>query len=465
MGVAELTAAFDAEGGTDPDELREELVKSIISPIPSDTSVIGGVLQVDPVDSETGAIRQGYAYADGIFLLDATDTETAHDGITCIVLIGGYRYKVQGEIRIKAVEQVGIDEEPELTDSDYRKSYIDLTGVIGDANSIQTWTSRGWRQTDPDYGPPIYVKAATEGYPAKSYVHWDEGDGWVRGVGQGSILDETVPLSALIWDGRVENQTTDEPPATWSKGVAYIAGPGADGDPWTAGKLYIAESDGVLANGDTFTEYTPYDGLEAHDKDLKTRVRWVAAASAWQAATSGYATVEYFEDTASATLSSTGSNASQAAGSNFPATTPPTQTLNKSKILETLVAEDVAADRAGQVVEVSYQAGKIGSFSISTSGAGITKVMVMLSIFVDNEADARDWVEFFYGEQPSGAFDAAAVGAATLRLLKADFKLVLNDTSDHDLKFVMEVRTQGGTNIIDASITLARRRITVRKLN
>lgn len=608
MGVAELLSAFrDNPAGVDEDDLLEDLVKSIISPIPSDTAVVTGVLQVDPHDSVSGAIRQGYAYGDGIFIYDATDTTTAHDGITCLVLIGGYRYKVQGNLRIKAVEQVGIDSEPSLTDSDFGKAYIDLTGVVGDANDIIVWTSRGWVEVDPDYGPPIFVKNANGDYPANSYVHWQGDDGWMSD----SEDADSVKLSSIIGAAgsltiRVENQTQYATPGSrktggtaaapkggtasnlndnddstvattsalndlsgqtvanriiakltlaaatdlicleargvlgsaasssnamglyystdsganwtqagagftlstsaqnvqrtgsfagvtdiavvteaknWSTNTNTVAGLNAFdatidatvGQAWIIGANAIGDFSGnegkvaICEATDTLTIYTPQDGDEVYDKDTKTRVRWSSAATAWLPAASGYANVEYTEDSSSATLSSTGSNAAQTTGTggsswaNYP-TTAPTQTLNKAKILETLTAP-VEADRADQDIEVRYNAGLVGIPTVTASTTAPAWITVLLGIYVDAETNARDWVTLFSGV--AVPTDSAQGPAIRQMLIDAIFKLTLADTSAHTLKFIFEVRTEvaSATNITAFSLTITRRRATVRKLN
>lgn len=602
MGVQELSSAFFTNpAGPDIDDLAAELVESIISPIPANTSVVGGVLQIDPVDAETGAVRQGYAYADGIFLLDAADETTAHDGITCIVLIGGYRYKVQGDIRIKAVESVGIDSEPSLTDSDFGKSYIDLTGVVGDANDIITWTSRGWVETDPDYGPPIFVKTSTDGFPTGSYVHWD-GSGWVSGVGAGAILDASVPLSAIIGPAasltiRVENQTTYAPPGSRQTGgtpAAPLGGTASnlnDDDDSTVAttsalndlsgltvpdrivaKLSLAspadliciEARGVLGsaassstamglyysddNGaswtqagagftlstsaqniqrtgsfadvtdiavvteaknwstntntvaglnafdatvdvsvgtafivgagafgilsgheskvaiceveDTLTIYTQQDGDEVYDKDTKTKLRWVAAASAWQAAASGYARVTITEDLDAETINATGSNAAQSS-SDFP-TTAPTQTADKSKVIETLTAA-VQADIAGQTIEVEYLASMVSALTYTKASGTDNSVRLLIGVFVDSETDARDWHSL--GVVFGSSMDATTVkNALSASKLQALFKLTLADDSGHTLTIVFQLIAAAGT-ITAFGLPLAHRRIIVRKLS
>lgn len=216
MGVQELIDAFrDDPGGPIEDDVLAQLVAGGFV-IPSDTAVTTGVLQINPRDSVTGAIRDHYFFGDGTFVYAPTDGISAHDGISTLVLIGGYRYHRLGDIRVKAVEAVGIEAEP--TPSEYGQAWIDLTGVVGDANQIIIHTSRGWVAQDADYGPPIYVKTGTDGYLAKSFVHWAGDDGWVAGVGAGAYAASTIPLSALIGFGlgpvRVSDQTTFAPPGS-----------------------------------------------------------------------------------------------------------------------------------------------------------------------------------------------------------------------------------------------------------
>ena len=216
MGVQELVDAFRGDpDGPDEEEMLAQLVAGGFV-IPSDTAVATGVLQINPLDSVSGAVRDHYFFGDGTFVYAPADGVSAHDGISTLVLIGGYRYHRLGAIAVKAVEAVGIDAEP--TPSAYGQAWIDLTGVVGDSNQIIVHTSRGWAAQDADYGPPIYVKTGTDGYLAKSFVHWAGDDGWLQGVGAGSYAAATIPLTALIGFGlgpvRVSDQTTFAPPGS-----------------------------------------------------------------------------------------------------------------------------------------------------------------------------------------------------------------------------------------------------------
>ncbi len=269
MGVQELIAAFrDDPVGPDDAETLVELVAGVVGIIPDDATVTTGVLQVDPADSVSGAVRLAYVYLDGLFKYDATDETTAHDGVTCIVLIGGRRYLLVGNIRVKAVEAVGFDTDP--TPTVYGQAWIDLTGSIGNANDFIIHTSRGWVTQAPDYGPPIYVKTASTDFSAKSYVHWDETDGWVSGFGPSQYQADTIPLSAEIWDGTVQNQTTNAQPTTIAVGIAHIIGPSPTGAKWAgnAGKISICEV------ADDVTVYTPWVGMTVFDIALNIDVKW-----------------------------------------------------------------------------------------------------------------------------------------------------------------------------------------------
>jgi hypothetical protein len=319
MSVPDLLTAIPTKAsGNSPDSdlLRAELVDGGFV-IPDDTAVTGGVLQIDPRDTALGAVRGFYIFGDGVFKFDAADETTAHDGISTLVLIGGKRYKLLGDIRVKAVEAVGITVEPSPTA--YGQAWIDLTGVVGDANDIIVHTSRGWVEVAPDFGPPIYVKGATAGYPAKSYVHWDADDGWVAGVGAGSYQDGTINAAALIGGGGtqhhiVENQTTNDPPGTVTDGVKYIVGPAPTG-PWAgqSGKIAAGE------NG-TWVILDPAEGWIAYDKTLNIGLRftgtaWESSVGVWVAmatpvvtvngevSANGFSSVYVYSDTGAPTTS------------------------------------------------------------------------------------------------------------------------------------------------------------------
>lgn len=394
--------------------------------IPDDVSVVADVIQIDPADSITGAVRGFYLFGDGVFKFDATDETTAHDGITCLVLIGGRRYKLLGDIRIKAVEAVGIDAEP--TPTEFGQAWIDLTGVVGDSNQIIIWTSRGWVPQDPDYGPPIYVKTATDGYLAKSYIHWDEGDGWVAGVGSGAYQTSSIPLSAEIWDHRVQNQTTNTQPTTISKGVAHIIGSSPTGAKWAgnAGKLSISETDNDV------TVYTPWIGLTVYNIDLHINVSWNG--SAWLSASGSIVGYSPAQNT-----SSTGSTTDNGSGNySFSYTTAPT-TSNRRRTDDVSIA--YAAKVANAPLRIYYRA------YVVAGGGAVDGDNFVIAIYRGSESNAIAWFPFTL---VAGVLDPVAAG------ISLDFNITAPDTASYTYKAAALIIS--GTGVIS---TLGRRSISL----
>jgi hypothetical protein len=270
------------------------------------------------------------------------------------------------------------------------------------------------------------------------------------------VTDIAVVTEAKNWStdtNTVAGLNAFDDSVTATVGQSWIIGEGAIGD--------LAGNEGKVARceaTDTLTIYTPEDGDEVYDKDTKTRIRWSSVATAWQAAASGYSSVEYFEDPDAESLSSTGSNGSDL-GTDFPATAP-TQTLNKSKILETLTAT-VQADRAEQVIEVIFDAALASGPSASGPIDSVTSVLILGAIFVDDETDARDWRQIHRFNQSTGTISASSLSSMSPQ---CSFKLTLSDTSSHTLKMMFQIRVNTAQNISSFTLPLARRSFTVRKL-
>lgn len=425
MGVADIIEALpSAASGNNPDgdKLRKELIDGIPGIIPDDAAVIGGTLQINPLDSELGALRSVYVYFGALFSYDPLDATTAHDGITCLVLIGGYRYKLAGDMRVPALKSASVTVPPDPADPlpenrpVYGDAYLNLGGNWPHAvNSIEVWTSRGggsWVEVKPDYGPPLWVR------DGRYYIHW-EGDGWVDGVGNRSLGPGTVPFTALSWDGRVENQTTTGPPASWNKGVAYIAAPAASA-PWRAGWLYIADSAGVLANGDSFTEIVPWIGLTTFDKTLLIDVRWNGAA--WVPSSGsivGYA----FQKT-------DGTNSTTDRGSgNYVYSTTVAPTTSNRRLTDDVAIANYAAKRTDAPLKFSYRA-----YVLPGNGAAAGDKAVA-AIFRDSEVSALDWVPFTL---ISSTPDMVAAN------VDIDFYITAKDNSAHTYTVALMISTGVG---------------------
>jgi hypothetical protein len=453
MGVSDIIAAIPTRASGDApdgDLLRAELVAGVLGVIADDAAVVGGVLQVDPYDADLGALRAGYMFGDGIFKYDAADATTAHDGITCLVLVGGRRYKLLGEVRIKALtsRSVTVPPDPDDTDPAARPDYGDAYLVTGGSwsvpvDSIAVWTSRdagSWVEVPPDYGPPLWVK------DEKLYLHWDGDDGWQVGMGARTYPDASIPPAALLWDNRVQNQSTNAPPSTWSKGVAYIVGASASGD-WAgqSGKIALAETDGVLADGDSFAIFSPYTGQQVYDIALGYRVSWNG--TAWRSAAGAYVNVAVdFAASPSASFS-TGSGGYSYSGSTAPTT----------------------AAGCGKLPAVAYQA--IGSggtrkleihveidMQLVCGGSATPNASPVLAILRDSESAAVAWMRL-----PGIRADEIASNTNYVLHAGATFHVDLADSNAHDYAvalFTNNAAPGSGTTFG----TVARRVMTFREL-
>jgi hypothetical protein len=428
MSVPELLTAIPTKAsGNNPDSdlLRAELVDGGFV-IPDDTAVTGGVLQIDPRDAALGAVRGFYIFGDGVFKFDPDDESTAHDGISTLVLIGGKRYKVLGDIRVKAVEVVGITVEP--TPTAYGQAWIDLTGVVGDANDIIVHTSRGWVEVAPDFGPPIYVKGATAGYPAKSYVHWDADDGWVAGVGAGSYQAATINADALIGGGGtqhhiVENQTTNDPPGTVTDGVKYIIGSVPTGA-WAgqSGKIAAGE------NG-AWVILTPAEGWIAYDKALNIGLRFTG--TAWESSLGAWVAIATPQVTINGNHTANGSNSVYIYSDTGAPTTSHRAVIDDSTITH-------AAKRANAWLRLDY-AGDVTLVNGPNLGFGTTRALT-IAVFRDDEANA-----IAYRSLPQ-------VGAAAGLMSFSDFFMVqAPDAAEHEYKMAVMSGTSATGTTFDAT--------------
>ena len=388
MGVQEIIEAIpSAVSGDEPDgdKLRTELVQGIVGFIPDDASVVTGVMQVDPVDAELGGVRQAYVYGDGTFKYDALDTTTAHDGVYVLNLIGGRRYKRLGVPTIASVMSRSVETPPDPDDvvpenrPQFGDAYLFLTGswaAEGIAvNSIAVWSSIGggsWQEVEPTFGPPLYIR------DEDAYVRWTGDDGWLDGLGSGSYPASSIPPSTLIWDGRVQNQTTNAPPSA-AQGVAYIIGSTPTGA-WAgnAGKIAIRESAGTSAD---YVIYTPKVGQVVYDIALGIDVRW--SGLAWEPA-SGVIIFETSVFTANDAFTPSGSGAY-----GYSATAaPPSANLNS---LESLSITRTSR-RTGAKIEITYSCDHV------VGSPGLNAV----ALFRDNESAAIDWTS---APQVTGHFE------------------------------------------------------------
>lgn len=157
--------------------------------------------------------------------------------------------------------------------------YLIPTAATGAAwagmdSRVGVYTAAGWRFAVLPTGRFIYVEDET------AFYYRDVSGNWTAGVGSIVLLSNSVTLQNVLGANasfaiKVENQTTNAPPASPTAGAAYIIGPSPTGA-WAgnAGKLAMC-----LAAG-AFTIINPVNGDTVYDKALQTAVTF-SSGTAW----------------------------------------------------------------------------------------------------------------------------------------------------------------------------------------
>ena len=428
MGVQELIDAIPSEASGDPPEgdlLRTELITGFVGFIPGDTPVTLNVLQIDPADAELGGIRQAYVYgADaGTFVYDPLDNITAQDLIFCLVLIGGYRYKRVGTPNIGSVKSRVVATPPDPNDVDpelrpaYGDAYLYLTGTWGTegiaVNSIAVWSSLdagSWQEIEPKFGPPLYVE------DEDGFIRWTGDDGWKNGVGSGAHEDDTIPLSAIAGLAasltiRVQNQTTNTPPASPAIGEDYIIGP-LPTDDWAGQAGKVARCETV----EVFAIYTPQVGDVVHDLGTGIKVQWNGTAWISDAGAIIGMTPPIFTQGTGNTATTGSSNIA------YSNTSPPTTATGFRR--NDNITQNYTAKRSGASLLVRWR----GLITISGfSGQYIA------GLLRDSETNAIAW-------------DAIDFTTVNIDLKSLEWLVTAPDTAAHIYKFAVWI-TDGAANV------------------
>lgn len=230
------------------------------------------------VDPDTGSAVIDIIYLGRLFHYDPTDTTTAHDGISCLVTLENRRYKLSdgADVFAYSVLDNTLSAPPVSPAPSIGDSYLIAAGATGawagKSNYIGIYTRRGWEFINYGIGRFVYVESE------ETYYHRDSGGTWLTGLGNQTMVSQSVPLSSAINFGKrliVEDQTTTAPPVSPTVGTAYIIGPAATGA-WAGldGKIAICEVAGA------FVIYTPTEGWAAYDKNLNGEYRH--SGSVWE---------------------------------------------------------------------------------------------------------------------------------------------------------------------------------------
>lgn len=236
--------------------------------------------QLVAVDPNTGSIITDILFLGRVFHYDPLDTTTAHDGTSCLVSSDGKRYKLAQNEDVIAWSVLDVTRTAPPSSPSIGDAHIVASAATGDWSGhdgeVAVRTARGWEFVTYAIGRLIYDEGGD------AYYHRDSSGDWVAGFGTQVIGANSVGPGALVNAGagyilRVENQTTNAPPASPVVGDAYIIGSSPTGS-WAGKATYIA----VCEVAGTFATYQPKTGYVVFDKSANTSYEFNG--TAWQSA-------------------------------------------------------------------------------------------------------------------------------------------------------------------------------------
>lgn len=250
----------------DPDEISAAVYDELIPIIPNATDPA----TYDPreLGPSGGNVFKGVAWQGKNWWRDDTSVAAA-DNVTCIILLDGGHYLTNEVTFPQTVESRTVTAPPDSPGTDpsvvgkaWRVPAAATGTWAGHDDDVAMGSGRGWLFHTPGVGEEHYVR------DADLYEQFRDDNAWHDR--EASLGAQSIPFSAFLWDGRVENQTTNAQPTTIGVGTAHIIGPSPTGAKWAgnAGKLSISE-----ATNDV-TVYTPFVGQRVFDKSLNSSVSW-----------------------------------------------------------------------------------------------------------------------------------------------------------------------------------------------
>lgn len=278
----EVIAAWPTPGEGDPDRgLIRAMTTRRFAYTLAPNELASDFVAKDPVSGipPLNLIQNGTLYA-----YDETDSTTAASAV-CLVTNDACRYKsgvIEPPYSVLTYSTTAQPADVDVSDGDTFLLPIGATGAdwAGKAGQIAIRVGAKWHFAINPIGRRLYVQDADRFY------YRNASGVWVTGNGTLAFAAASIPITAVIgakasFVVKVENQTTNAPPASPLAPVAYVIGSSPTGA-WAgkAGQLAVCLTDGV------FTIIVPEEGDEVWDKTRKTLFRfngtgWVSAAGAF----------------------------------------------------------------------------------------------------------------------------------------------------------------------------------------
>ena len=371
------------------------------------------------VDPATGVIPYYLVQNNILFGYDATDTTTAHDGTTCLVTSDGKRYKSGAVDYPWSVLTQGTTAQPATpAEGDRYLIPTAATGVdwAGQDGKVGTFKSNRWQFSVVPIGRLLHIEDKT------SFYHRNTSGAWTGGLGDIVIGAAGINITNMLGADasfvvKVENQTTNTPPASPIAPVAYIVGAAPAGG-WSAyspGDMAVCLVDG------TFTRIVPATGDEVYDKALNIKYVWNG--TTWISASGSVLDYTYHQVNA-INFSTSGSSAY-----NYSDTTAPNTSSNSIYFSSTDILTH-SAKAAGNILEFTFSARLAWTTFMAANGFSATKHAAVL--LRDSETAAIDWVRI------DDIVDCQISGT---------FLVTAPDTASHTYKFGVTVQPVDASNI------------------
>jgi hypothetical protein len=380
------------------------------------------------VDPATGDVIPDLMFLGRVFHYDPDDSTSAHDGTACLVSSEGKRYKLANGTDVLAwavldVTRAAPPASPTLGDAHLVAAAA--TGAwAGHDGDVAIQTARGWEFVAFGIGRFLYDEATD------TYYHRKATGDWVAGFGAQTLSDDTIRLGALIGADasfmlKVENQTTNAPPASPAVGNAYIIGPAPTGA-WAgqAGKVAVCNVAGA------FTIYTPVAGDMVYDKALGINVAY----SGTQWASVAGACIAFKRVTHSGNGSMTSTGGWGYTWVNNPTGAPEAANYARTQDNTTITH---AAKKVGNLLRLTYTFDGYGDWNQGTPTVGVTR---------DSETSVLEF-------RP--VIDFGSSGTYTIT-----FVITATDTNSHIYKFWF-FGTSGTTGGLVSNNYIYNRRITL----
>jgi|GEM_PF-7016137 len=352
------------------------------------------------------------------YAYDADDTTTADDGGTTCIVVSGRRYKRSTELTVKdaalSATTSAQPASPALGDTYIVPAAPSGTDWASQAETVATFTARGWIFRQPYVGMVVYVEDEA------TFYHYNAAGDWQQGLPPGALPDGSIvpmklfePFGILV----VEDERNDPPGGTPTTGSLYQVGTSPTG----AFVGHVGEI--ARFNGAGYDFIAPNEGNTIYRKDASTLFSY--RSGAWEL-TIATAVLKFFK------MYGPSGNVAYA-----DSTTP-----------TTVLAAASLSGAVGDVWEIQIRDGYIQARSLQ----GGTQKWFELGIYVDAESSPRHIIASVQTAESVLNSDSARADSF--------YYISVDDVATHTLS----VKARRTTGAVSTDSRIARATMNIRRL-